>query len=230
MKVFFFHHAGGDQYAFRNLKNALVDSKIKPITIDYAGHGERFSEGLADNIHTIVEDIYQKHGEKFKGDFAFFGVSMGTLVSFLIAQKLREQNLAMPLHYFAASRKCPAAHKNYPKISHLNADEFWEKVNEYGGCPPALMQHKELRELYEPIIKADFKALEDYEHLVVKPLEIPATILYGADDRFNDGDMDSWQNHFVHTVDIKKFEGGHFFCYEKVDLMIDVLNEKLNLN
>lgn len=227
MKIFFFHHAGGDQYAFRKIKTELVNTDFEPIFFDYPGHGERFSETLLKDIHSVADDIYAQHKSDFSANFSFFGVSMGTLVSYLIALKLKEDGFTLPQHFFAASRRCPAAHKNYPKSSHLEGDAFWEVIGKYGGCPPALIAHKELREVYEPIIRADFKALEDYDHTEQELLNIPATILYGKDDRFKDGDMDSWQQHFSEPITIQEYEGGHFFCYEQSENIVQLLQQKL---
>jgi surfactin synthase thioesterase subunit len=228
MKIFFFHHAGGDQYAFKNFKPLVQQHDWKGVYYDHPGHGERFSETLLSDIHQIAHETFESNKEKFTGDFAFFGVSMGTLVSFIVAQKLMAENLSMPKHFFAASRKCPASHRTHPKAAHLDSDDFWRVIANYGGCPPALIEHVELREVYEPIIRADFKALEDYEHLNYPKLKVPATILFGKEDHFKKEELLSWQNHFQDTIEIIDFEGGHFFCYEQAENVMQIVKNRLS--
>jgi len=228
MKIFFFHHAGGDQYAFKNFKPLVAKHNWEGIYYDHPGHGERFSETLLSDIHLMANETFESNKEKFTGDFAFFGVSMGTLVSYIIAQKLLAENMPMPKHFFAASRKCPASHKGYPKSAHLESDDFWQIIAKYGGSPPALIEHIELRAVYEPIIRADFKALEDYDHLDAPKLNVPATILFGREDRYNKQEMMSWQNHFEPPIEIFDFEGGHFFCYDQAENIIEIVKSRLS--
>jgi surfactin synthase thioesterase subunit len=230
MKIFFFHHAGGDQYAFRNLKPLIEQQGWQGIYCDYPGHGERFGESLLSDIHLIANETFEKHKNEFSGEYAFFGVSMGTLVSYLITQKLRTENKPLPKHFIAASRKCPDSHRNHPKSTHLESDEFWQNIAKYGGCPPGLIEHEELRALYEPIIRADFKALENYQHIESTKFDVPATILFGKKDRLNEQDLEHWQNHFEEKIEIIAFDGGHFFCYEQPENVMEIIKKTIELN
>ena len=225
MKIIYFHHAGGDQYAFRNFKqfaNQLIEEQIYH---DLPGHGERFTEPLLKDIHKIVEDAFKHLENEFSGDYAFFGVSMGTLISYLLCHKLRLLGKDLPKHLFLAARRCPASHANYPKSSHLPSDEFWQRIQNYGGVPNALIEHKELRDVYEPLVKSDFTALENYQHEIRPKLKIPTSILYGNKD-IPLGELTSWQDHFTDSIEFIEKEGGHFFCYEQADEMIEIILER----
>jgi surfactin synthase thioesterase subunit len=107
---------------------------------------------------------------------------------------------------------------NHPHSSLLPSAEFWEYVLKYGGCPPQLTEHKELREFYEPILRADFAAAEDHiVHFTPRPpLDIPAGIYYGENDERNfvETDATGWQPYFSNTIEYKKFPGEHFFLYD----------------
>ncbi len=229
MKIIFFHHAGGDQYAYRKFKPIINELNWEVIYHDIPGHGDRFTDPLLNDMHAIAEDAFQKLESEFQGDYAFFGVSMGTLISYLLTHKLKPLGKDLPKHLFLAARRCPAAHKNFPKSSHLSSDEFWQRISQYGGLPPALVEHQELKELYEPIVRADFAALENYEHLERPKMNIPTSILYGNQD-IPKHELLSWQDHFSNEIEFIEKGGGHFFCYEQADEMISIIKDKCYSN
>lgn len=227
MKIIFLHHAGGDQYAFKKFKNLIDQNGWEAVYFDLPGHGDRFTEPLIDDIHSIVEETYNSLHHHFVDDYAIFGTSMGTLIAYLLAHKLNDNQKTLPRHLFLASRRCPDSHLRFPRVAHLPEEDFWEKVRIYGGCPPALIKHKELREVYEPLLRADFRALEEYQPMKRNLLDIPTTILLGKQDLITFEEMTTWQNHFKPEIDILEFDGGHFFCYLHAEEVLKVMKNKL---
>ncbi len=228
MRIIFLHHAGGDQYAYKKFKPILEAMNWEGIYYDLPGHGDRFTEPLADEIHAITNEIYENLLHKFKGDYAIFGTSLGSLIGYLLCIKMEQNRKTLPKHLFFTSRRYPDSHLNFPMISHLPEDEFWYSINKYGGCPPALIKNKELREVYEPLLRADFKAIERYRNLEKRKLNIPATILFGKKDNMTFEEMVEWQDYFENDFEVIECEGGHFFCYINAKEMVDIMQTKLN--
>lgn len=229
MRIIFLHHGGGDQYAYRRYKALMEAQGWEGVYFDLPGHGERFSEPLLGDIHEIAADAYEQLKPYFKGDYAFFGTSLGTLVAFLLSHKMMQNGDELPKHLFLASRKCPNSHLKREHISHLSSEDFWEKIRLYGGCPPALLNNIELREVYEPLLRADFQALEGYVPQERQLLPMPATILFGTNDSMSMEEMKTWQQHFEQPADILEYAGGHFFCYLKTDEMMQLMQTKLDV-
>ena len=217
MKAILLHHAGGDKYAFKNMQQWLLP-EIQSIAVEVPGRSDSFSEPLLHDIHAITDDIFHQLKNEIKQDYFFVGVSMGTLVAYLLCHQLKENNLPLPKHLFLASRLSPDAYLHEPTIMHISSDAFWKVVIQYNGVPDALIQHQELRELYEPILRADFEALEKYNisHQAKELLEIPTTILMGKEDSRNITlqTAQTWNHHFTKEIAYKEFDGGHFFVYE----------------
>jgi surfactin synthase thioesterase subunit len=221
MKAILLHHAGGDKYSFRNLQDGLLP-EIQSIAVEVPGRGDRFGEPLLNDIHEMTEDIFLQIKNELNEDYFFVGVSMGTLIAYLLCYKIKENNLPLPKHLFLASRLSPDSYFNEPTIIHTGSEEFWKVVVQYNGVPDALMKHQELRDLYEPILRSDFEALEKYNfsHTPKEKLNIPATILMGKEDVRNItmNTAKDWTHHFIKETDFKEFDGGHFFVYENKDL------------
>jgi surfactin synthase thioesterase subunit len=222
MKAILLHHAGGDKYAYKNMQQWLLP-EIPSIAFEIPGRSDRFSEPLLNDIHDITDDIFHQIKNEINEDYFFIGVSMGALLAYLLSHRIAQNNLPLPKYLFLASRLSPDAYKeSSTKIPQLSSDEFWNVVIQYNGVPDALIQHHELRELYEPILRADFEALEKYNisHQNKIALPISSTILFGKDDTRNitHQTAQGWSNHFNAETSFAEFDGGHFFVYENVEV------------
>lgn len=227
MKLFLFHHAGGDKYAFRNFI-PLLGADIEAIPIEIPGRGDRFNEPLMDNIEALVLDAFEQIKDKMDTPFAFLGVSMGALLSYLLCEKIQNDGLPLPEHLFLVSRRCPYSYTNYQKIAHLTSVEFWEGIVQYGGCPQALIEHPELKEIFEPILRTDFTLLENYQPKEnPNKLNVSATVLYGVNDRISPEEAQSWSALFEPQTEIIPFEGAHFFIFENPEEPVDIIKSKL---
>lgn len=225
MRVIFLHHAGGDKYSWRRYQEAL-STQIEKVFLELPGRGDRFSEPLLQSTDEMIDDLYEQVRNLLDRPYVLVGKSMGALHTYLLLHKIRENAQPLPLHVFLGSRKCPTSYTQHVKIATLSSEEFWEGVKGYGGCPPALLQHKELMELYEPILRADFHSLESYVHQVKSPLPISATVMVGKEDKIALSETYSWQDHFSQEITFHKMLGGHFFMHEQAFTISKMIEEQ----
>jgi len=226
MRIIFFHHAGGDKYAFLPYKPILDELGWEAVYYELPGHGDRYQDTLLTDANLIAKDAYDQLRTYMKEDYILFGNSMGSLISYLVLHKIVENGLLLPLHFFVASRKCPASYIRVNRDQLLSDLEFWQIIREYNG-PTALIENEELRALYEPILRADHQLLESYDHIEKPGLDVPATALYGRQDRYSFKEMESWKQHFNSEVDILGFDGGHFFVYEQPKEVMTAVTSKI---
>lgn len=224
MQVVFLHHAGGDKYSWRRYVDALPGG-LMPIFLEIPGRGDRFSESLLYNMDDIVEDLYQQISSQLVAPYLLVGKSMGSLKGYLLMHRLLKEGFPLPAHVFFGSRKCPTSYIDHARIALTDSPTFWKGVENYGGCPPALLQHEELKELYEPILRADFKALEDYIHIPQPALPVNATIMTGREDSITLETTQGWSNHFSGQVEYLSLPGGHFFMHEQAYTISRMMEE-----
>ncbi|MBQ0740931.1 hypothetical protein J9332_42320, partial [Aquimarina celericrescens] len=72
------------------------------------------------------------------------------------------KKMKLPKSLFFTGRGAPGFERSSKKRSILPKDQFWKEVNEIGGLPSEFFDHEDLLDLYYPIMKSDFKAVEDY--------------------------------------------------------------------
>lgn len=204
--------------------------EIESIAFELPGRSDRFTEKFVSNLEEAVSDIYEQLISQLPDEYCIVGNSMGSIVGFLLAHKLKQDNKPLPKHLFLASRLSPDAYRNEPNIIGISSDDFWKVVQQYDGVPEQLLTHRELKEFYEPILRADFELLQHFNQTFerAEPLNIPATILFGDKDVRNVSaeKMQGWCKFFTTEIDIQSFEGGHFFLYEN-EKVVDFIKQKV---
>ncbi len=65
-----------------------------------------------------------------------------------------------------------------------------------------------------PILRADFKVVEEYIYQKKNKLNIPIDVLYGNEEIDVETDIFKWKEESLKQVNIFEFKGDHFFIYE----------------
>lgn len=212
MKFFLIHFAGGNKYSFKRI---FRDSRFKTLEIN------RENENA--NIGEIVDDLISKNFSQLNEEpFCIYGHSMGGLLAYLLCQKLQERKLPMP-ERLIVSGKMPPAMPRKKLIAHLSDQEFWDEVVDLGGMPDEIKDYPELIEYYLPILRFDFKLVEDYKYEHKPKLAIPIDVFYGSEEATPD-EMKDWKNESLFQVKIKELEGNHFFIFNHTEFLKNYFN------
>ncbi len=95
--------------------------------------------------------------------------------------------------------------------------------------PEEILSSDELLDYYEPILRSDFKASENYVYENCSPFDIPVTVITGDEEDMETEDIELWQRETKHIVDFKRFPGNHFFIYDHVPEIVQIISNKLLL-
>jgi surfactin synthase thioesterase subunit len=226
MKLIIFPFAGGSQYAFNDVKR-LLSADVEIIGVDYPGRGKRMVEDVLDEIDQVVEDCYQTLKKELTGDFIFWGHSMGASVAFLLTQKLLNNGDKLPKRLIVSGRNAPSTLNRREKINNYPKDLFIEKLRKLGGTTDEVLLNPDLMEFFEPILRADFKAIENYTPSAFKTLDIPISVWYGSTEDLTKEEIELWQKETSIPIDIKEFEGNHFFLFNNWPLIAELLKAHL---
>ncbi len=148
--------------------------------------------------------------------FLFFGHSMGALLAFETARRLRREGLPLPRRLFLSGRQAPDAAAREAPISGLADEAFLaELARRYQGIPAAILADRDLLRLLLPVMRADVAAVEAYRDTPQPPLEVPVTLMGGAaDPQCEDAAWAGWQALVAGPVEALRFPGGHFYLAE----------------
>ena len=230
LNVFCLPFAGGNKYSYR-LYGENASSLLNIIPMDYPGRGARITEPLIEDIYTLVKDMYNQVCNKIgETDYAIYGHSMGGLVAYLLTRALIENNHKAPLHLFITGTTGPSALSRTDKKRHLlPKEEFINEIKKLGGMPDEILQNEEWLYYFEPILRADFKASENYLHENSAPLKVPMTVITGSDEDMEMADILIWQKESACTVDFRQMPGNHFFIFRHPRAIIDIISKKLSV-
>ncbi|MBC9795251.1 thioesterase II family protein [Sinomicrobium weinanense] len=213
-KIICFPYAGGSKYSYRVLQT-VFPSHVALFPIDYPGRGARIKENLNTSLEAIAEDAFNTIlPELHKGPYAIYGHSMGALVGYLVTRKIVEHGLSAPAHLFITGRSGPAAPKNREPLHGLPRDRFLEKVKELGGLPGEICDNADLMDFFEPVLRADFKALETFNYTPKGPIDIPVSVIIGLQESITTKDARAWEQETTAPLDLRQFPGNHFFIFD----------------
>lgn len=207
-----------------------LPSNVELVAVQYPGHGTRMSERLHTQIAPLVEALAVAIAPHLNKPFAFFGHSMGALVSFELAHHLRRQHLPLPLVVVASGHGAPHLPDRNPPMHALPEPEFLHKLQELDGTPPEVLDHPELRALLFPILRADFTLCETYEFHEDRPLDCPMAAFGGLEDYYvSREELEAWRALTNRTCTVRMFPGNHFFLNTARSLVVHALARELDL-
>jgi surfactin synthase thioesterase subunit len=226
LNLFCFPFAGGDKYAYNRYKG-IVPGQINMIALELPGRGGRFAEALLTDLESMSEDLLKQVEPYVNKPFVFWGHSMGAILAYLVTRRLQARGLRLPDHLFLSGCRAPVLGPDPIIYHHLPKDRFLEELKKMGGSPEELLENADVMNLYEPIIRADFRAVETYEYTPGVPLSIPITTMIGRADRIKREEALAWRTETDKDIVLKEFSGGHFFIFEHEHLLMRVMAQRL---
>lgn len=219
--------AGGSKYSFNIFKTHLPD-RIKFCPLDLPGRGTRIRERLETDIFRIVEGIFQQIKGQLNTPYVLYGHSMGSMLVYLLAQKIRKEKEPTPMQLFVSGRGGPAC-KDGRKRHLLPQKEFRKELMDLGGMPKEVLEDDALMDFYEPILRADFQALETYNYSSSPAFDTPITVMIGKDDKTSFEEAMEWQKETVVPVNVQEFSGGHFFIFDHPKAIVKLITKSFCL-
>lgn len=226
--IFCFPFAGGNKYSYRELK-LKSPQHLNFITLEYPGRGARIGETLIKDINLLVDDLYNQVKEAIQNqDYAFYGHSMGGLIAYLLTVKIHQNKNREPLHLFITGTTGPSAiSRGEKKRFKMAQEDFLQEIRDFGGMPDELLENEELLYYFEPILRADFEASENYSHSNYPVLNIPVTVITGIEEDMEIEDIELWQKESTYKVEFIRLPGKHFFIFDYVHEIIQIISKKL---
>lgn len=226
--IFFLPFAGGSKYSYNQFKQ-LAPSWMKVLPLDLPGRGSRFQEELLSNVDDVVDDLFRQIKDYTNEPYAIYGHSMGATLAYLVTRRVIEEGHNAPLHLFLTGSSGPASGRKRKVRSTLPKQEFIEEVQTMGGSPDEVLKDASLMEFFEPILRSDFKVLESYKHTPKTPLNIPITIIIGADEEITEEEGRAWQKETAKPIDFRVMPGNHFFILDAYKDILYLISSKLRM-
>jgi Predicted thioesterase involved in non-ribosomal peptide biosynthesis len=227
LRLFCFPYAGGGASVFGSWSN-LLPPWVEVCPIQLPGRENRVNEAPFKRLSVLLEELIEDLLPVFDLPFAFFGHSMGALISFELTHRLQQCNLSLPSQLFISGFGAPQAPDPQPPIHQLPLEEFVAAVRRYNGTPEEVWQHEELVKLLLPYLRADFEICETYIYQPDILLPMPITVYGGHQDPgIKLERLKAWREQTTKTCAVHMLPGDHFFLHSSRDQLLRTLSQEL---
>ncbi|EGO65793.1 thioesterase II family protein [Acetonema longum] len=223
LRLFCFPYAGGSAAVFRNWLNCF-SPEIDVCPVQYPGREKRIVEPPFSSMSPLIDALAGALLPELDVPFAFFGHSLGALISFELSRRLQEKDLH-PVHLFVSGYRAPTLARIKPPMHLLPDAEFIERLRTYNGTPEEVLQNSDLMNVLLPILRADFALHETYTYAAHMPLACPISALGGTEDPdVKYQDLAAWQEQTSGNFKILLFPGDHFYIHNNAAGLMEVIS------
>ncbi|MEA5513954.1 thioesterase II family protein [Nodularia sp. UHCC 0506] len=229
LRLFCFPYAGGGASIFREWYKQL-NHEIEICAVQLPGREDRLIETPFNHLQSLINALSQEILPNLNQPFAFFGHSMGGLISFELARYLQQKHDLKPLHLFISGAKAPHILATKPPIHNLPQPEFIQELRRFNGTPAAILENREFMELFSPTLRADFAVLETYIYTESAPLSCRITALGGLEDtEVTLEKLVAWKQHTTNNFSIEMLPGDHFFLNSHRVQLLEILSKYIEI-
>ena len=142
-------------------------------------------------------------------------------LTFVIIERHDEKPL--PMHLFFSGNVSPFAQRflNYRDMSD---EEFIEDILKKEQTSKEVFMNRELREIFLPILRADFKMLEEYRPKDDRePINCNISVLCGLRDPLLKNGVTEWEKLTTKECEITYFEGNYFYLFDNMPNIFDYI-------
>lgn len=219
-------YAGGNSNSYMKWAEQLPDG-IELVAVELPGRSARMLETPYDEMHGLVDDLYEAFQPFLNIPYVLFGHSLGGRIAYEMMLRSQQRQQPLAQHLIVSASRAPHVIKRRHDIYHLSDDEFIEEMRDFNGTPERVLQDREFMELLLPMLKADFKIADQY---ISPPLPVasPVTVIGSTgDDHIIDEHLWAWDELSPNKVEVAYVEGAHFYLDTHPQQVLAVVNEVL---
>jgi medium-chain acyl-[acyl-carrier-protein] hydrolase len=229
VRLFFFPYAGKGASGYRELADLLAED-IEPVLVQTPGREARLAEPAIPDMTDLVAALAAGLGPLLGEPFAFFGHSMGSLVAFELARKLRSEELPGPVHLFISAEMAPHLIRQ-PAVTNdrLTDEEFLADPIRVRPDSP-LRTDPIFAELMLPTYRADSLLVERYSRDSDAVVECPISAFVGEYDEIVSPDsVAEWKHSTTAAFRLRLLPGGEdaFFRPDAAAMIADAVHSDL---
>lgn len=225
-----FPYLGGYGNSFYDIVHAMTE-EIEIWVANPPGHFGSELELISD-INELTSVYYKEISKIIRANCAFFGHSMGGIVSFFLLDKMIfMQDKILPKTLILSACAAPLSYfdKNYSKLSDI---DLVQQLKKYGGMPDTVLNNYQLMEVMLPIFRADYSIIESSAKASYHKINIKTHLLWGENDYTETTSaVQLWKNYLIQDFKITPIQGGeHMYIHDKAEEVVEYINQFMNLN
>ena len=215
-ELYMLPYAGGSSLSYSRW---CFDERVKVVSLDYRGHGTRMKEELDKNFEDVVQDIYEQIcTQSEEQNISIFGHSMGSLVAWEVAERLKEDGIGLKSLFVSA---CVPPHKfDFQYYNLLVTEEgLIEFLRKENRIRENQLRSTIFKDIVCPASINDYRLLSLYRKKAWQKINCPIICLYGLqDEMINTKDMKYWSEYTDNKCELREFQGSHYYIEDARNL------------
>jgi medium-chain acyl-[acyl-carrier-protein] hydrolase len=160
--------------------------------------------------------------------FAFFGHSMGAVIAFELARRLRREGKPLPAALFASAARAPQYRLGWSPPPEPSEQDLLVELQRLEGMPREVSGNRDLMRLILPVLRADAALYRDYVYSEEAPLSTGIRAYGGAQDpSITREQLEAWSLQSAKSFALRLFPGGHFFIQTASESFLAALSADL---
>ncbi|MGG2142249.1 thioesterase II family protein [Symbiopectobacterium sp. RP] len=196
--------------------------------VQYPGREDRFTEATIDDMSRLLATLMTE----FQCDIAtrpysLLGHSMDGAIAHELAVQLEAQGMP-PRHLFISGRQPPRYHPRDSVVHRSSDSDILAELRRLNPRNNALVESPELAALLVPIIRSDYRLIENYRPHNTPVIGCPIDVLAGRDDPDFPADQAcacAWADYTSASCQVHIFPGDHFFINQQRDAVVDTVQQ-----
>jgi surfactin synthase thioesterase subunit len=209
----------------------LLPRWIEIVPVELPGRGMRMGERFVESFDAQVARICTEQADAMQGSFMLFGHSMGALLAYGVAQRLRALGRPLPRALLASGSSAPSQ-RDPDRLPDTRDDAaLTADLRKQGGTPEEVFASAELMRITLDTLGADYRVCESFAYTPDTPdapLPMPLHVFAGRQDDIAAPRMQAWSAHAGDAFTLDWFDGGHFFIRQREAAFLDALARRVS--
>jgi medium-chain acyl-[acyl-carrier-protein] hydrolase len=223
LRMFCFPHVGAGAAAFNSWLDVLPP-EVELCAIRLPGRENRLREPLLDDWRELFESLEPVLAPLLDIPFVLVGHCSGSVLTYELARRLNAAAGPVPVMVILSSTDGPSVRRIDDPLHLLPRREMLSRVVEFGGMAKEVLDDPDLVDMFERILRADYRVIERLEYSVGPPLDVPITVVGGRHDEFASCQgMAAWSAETTKEFALHLLDAGHYILAEAGELVAQIM-------
>ncbi len=235
LRLLCFPYFAGGASVFGDWHEQLPDD-IEVCPVQFPGREERADEKAYDDVFELVAKMAEVIEPLLTTPIAFYSHSSGAGIAFELARYLRREMNVQPVKFIVGGWRAPDLESPFPHLQKIDDQEVYKDKNiphikdhlRSLEIPDEVVDNEELFNEMLPALRADILLGKKYTYYEEEPLSCPLLAISGTKDSvFSDEELEEWKKHTSSEFEHKSVEGGHLFCRDNKEELLELLSKEI---
>lgn len=218
-----FHYAGGSAQAFFPWR-ACLPPDVDLMAIELPGRGRRHDIAPASSVARVADELAEAYASLELKSTVFYGHSLGALVAYETARRLRERGSKELQQLIVSSRAAPGSTQFTASLPPLSDHHLHVYLKNLNGTPKSILDNPDMMRLVLPVLRADLELVYKYQPSPGPVLDIPIEVIGATGDEWAPIEcLLEWRQLTTASFRLHMVEGGHFAPLTSPSLIAEIL-------